>query len=74
MVKYSQEILAKLNVTLGSISANNTELGPSVDQTKNQIQQKFSEIREIIQERQMTLMKHVQVEVSVRGEGERGKE
>ena len=63
MVKYSQEILAKLNVTLGSISANNAELGPSVEQTKNQIQEKFSEIREIIQERQMTLMKHVQAEV-----------
>jgi gas vesicle protein len=66
MVKYSQEILAKLNVTLGSISANNAELGPTVEQTKNEIQQKFSEIREIIQERQMTLMKHVQAEVCAR--------
>jgi gas vesicle protein len=73
MVKYSQGILAKLNVALGSISANNAELGPTVEQTKNQIQQKFSEIREIIQERQMTLMKHVQAEVCA-GERERERE
>ena len=63
MVMYSQDILAKLNVALASISANNAELGPAVEQTKNQIQEKFSEIREIIQERQLMLMKHVQAEV-----------
>ena len=65
MVMYSQDILAKLNVSLLSISANNAELGPSVQQTKNQIQEKFAEIVEIIQERQQTLMKHVQTEVCV---------
>ena len=64
MVQYSQDILAKLNLTLLNISANNAELGPSVEQTKSQIQAKFSEIIEIINERQLTLMKHVQTEVS----------
>ena len=64
MVKYSGDILEKLNVTLASISANSEALGPSVEQTKKQIQEKFSEIREIIQERQDMLMKHVQTEVN----------
>ena len=63
MVTYSQDVLAKLNVALVSISANNAELGPAVELTKNQIQKKFSEIREIIQDRQLTLMKQVQAEV-----------
>ena len=63
MVQYSQDILAKLNLTLVDISANNAELGPAVERTKNQIQAKFSEIMEIINERQQTLMKHVQTEV-----------
>ena len=67
MVKYSGDVLAKLNVTLTSISANNAALRPAVEQTKNQIQEKFSEIMEIIQERQLTLMKHVQTEVGLSG-------
>ena len=65
MVTYSQEILARLNISLVSISANNSDLGPSVELTKNQIEEKFSEIREIILERQQTLMTHVQSEVCV---------
>ena len=65
MVKYSQDILANLNVSLANISANNAELGPSVQQTKSQIQEKFAEIVEIIQEREQTLMKHVEAEVCV---------
>ena len=63
MVKYSQDILAKLNVSLGNISANNAELGPAVQQTQTLIQEKFTEIVTIIQEREQTLMKHVQTEV-----------
>ena len=63
LVQYSQDVLARLNIMLENIASNNAELGPSVQQAKTQIQEKFAAITNIVQDRQQTLMDRVELEV-----------
>ena len=62
--QYSQDVVERLSQSERKINQIVAELAPSVTTTKNDIQTTFSDIIDAIQERQQSLMRHVDSVVS----------